>query len=253
MAGPMRGAKNGARGRGKLSNLSKEAKETSTGKETRSGGRSGRRGRRSELGAGRVREKSGAGPQMQRSFRGDVEGRDVEEDDSDTELANLDVGYEYEGEVAQEEKKSNRRFDDVDVYEYELPEDFEVLLSLCDLHLAVDFVDRCWDGTYLNRVEGVDLQDKSYDLKVAVELKYLLSIDNYRACICLLPSLSPPTFFTESSASDSWLYVSPGRMRRLTRRWRSRKRIRSSGAGRLGIVGMGRKKKTKVQAAMLSI
>lgn len=203
MAGPMRGAKNGARGRGKLSNLSREAKETLGGKETRSGGRSGRRGRRSESAVGRIRGKSGAGPQMQRSFRGDVEGRDVEEDDSDTELANLDVGYEYEGEVAQEEKGSNRRYDDVDVYEYELPEDFEVLLSLRDLHLAVDFVDRCWDGTYLNRLEGVDQQDKSSELKVAVELKYMLSIYNYRAFISLSPSLFPPTFFMGLAATNS--------------------------------------------------
>ena len=187
MAGPTRGAKNGARGRGKLSNPSREAKETSAGKETRSGGRSGRRGGRSELAVGRIRGKSGAGPQTQRSFRGDVKGRDVEEDDSDTELANLDVGYEYEGEVAQEEKGSNRRYDDVDVYEYELPEDFEVLLSSCDSQLAADFVDRRWDGTY--RLDGVDRQDEPSEFKVAVGLKYLSPIYDNRAYIyiCIPP------------------------------------------------------------------
>ena len=133
MAGTMRGAKNGARGRTKVSNPSRAAKETSKGKESRTGGRSGRRGRRSELAVGRMRGKSGAGRQMQRSSGGDVRGRDGEEDESDTELANLDVGYEYEGEVAQEEKGSNRRYDDVDFYEYELPDDFEVLLFPCEI------------------------------------------------------------------------------------------------------------------------
>ena len=44
-----------------------------------------------------------------------------------------DVGnnvYEYEEEVPQEESRKNRRFDPVENYEYELPEDFEVRFSL---------------------------------------------------------------------------------------------------------------------------
>ena len=51
---------------------------------------------------------------------------------SDDEI-DSDVGnnvYEYEEEVPQEESRKNRRFDPVENYEYELPEDFEVRFSL---------------------------------------------------------------------------------------------------------------------------
>lgn len=41
----------------------------------------------------------------------------------------LPTPYEYEEPMADEELKKNRRYDDVDVYEYELPEDFEVSMG----------------------------------------------------------------------------------------------------------------------------
>ena len=46
--------------------------------------------------------------------------------DADDNATFTDVGYEVEDELAEEAAAKNRRYDDVDVYEYELPEDFEV-------------------------------------------------------------------------------------------------------------------------------
>ena len=50
------------------------------------------------------------------------------DDEIDSDVGN-DI-YEYEEEVPQEESRKNRRFDPVENYEYELPEDFEVRFSL---------------------------------------------------------------------------------------------------------------------------
>jgi U3 small nucleolar RNA-associated protein 14 len=50
--------------------------------------------------------------------------RQAGSDGNDDEV--LATPYEYEEPLADEELKKNRRYDDVDVYEYELPEDFEV-------------------------------------------------------------------------------------------------------------------------------
>lgn len=49
------------------------------------------------------------------------------EDDQDPGISTADV-YEYEEGVPEEESGKNRRFDDVDRLEYELPSDFEVSL-----------------------------------------------------------------------------------------------------------------------------
>lgn len=49
-------------------------------------------------------------------------------DESDWESEEMmeENAYEYEEAVAEEEARKNRRFDSVENYEYELPEDFEV-------------------------------------------------------------------------------------------------------------------------------
>lgn len=59
----------------------------------------------------------------------DAEASDGDEEiDSDGAVGN-DV-YEYEEGVAEEESMKNKRYDPVENYEFELPEDFEVSLSL---------------------------------------------------------------------------------------------------------------------------
>lgn len=52
-----------------------------------------------------------------------------EEIDFDDAVGN-DV-YEYEEAIPEEESKKNRRFDPVENYQFELPEDFEVSHSIC--------------------------------------------------------------------------------------------------------------------------
>ncbi|EOA19962.1 hypothetical protein CARUB_v10000213mg [Capsella rubella] len=49
---------------------------------------------------------------------------DEEDDEIDSDDANVDL-YEYEEGVPEEESRKNNRYDRVDNYEYELPEDFE--------------------------------------------------------------------------------------------------------------------------------
>lgn len=52
--------------------------------------------------------------------------------DSDEEIGSDDALndlYEYEEGVAEEESRKNRRFDPVENYQYELPEEFEVFIS----------------------------------------------------------------------------------------------------------------------------
>lgn len=46
--------------------------------------------------------------------------------EEEEEVKFIDEGYEYDEALPEEETKKNRRFDEVDVYEYELPEDFDV-------------------------------------------------------------------------------------------------------------------------------
>ena len=45
---------------------------------------------------------------------------------SDSDVAATNDLYEYEEALPEEESKKNKRFDSVDNYEYELPEEFEV-------------------------------------------------------------------------------------------------------------------------------
>lgn len=54
---------------------------------------------------------------------------DEEDDEIDSDDVNVDL-YEYEEGVPEEESKKNNRYDRVDNYEYELPEDFEVSFFL---------------------------------------------------------------------------------------------------------------------------
>lgn len=51
---------------------------------------------------------------------------DGDEDGTDFEDRVVNDVYEYEEGIPEEESKKNRRFDTVENYEYELPEDFEV-------------------------------------------------------------------------------------------------------------------------------
>lgn len=54
---------------------------------------------------------------------------DEDDDEIDSDDENVDL-YEYEEGVPEEESKKNNRYDRVDNYDYELPEDFEVLFFL---------------------------------------------------------------------------------------------------------------------------
>lgn len=80
----------------------------------------------------------GSGPRLPSSFRKEIDllnpkpkspehesGSDGEEGDVREDV------YEYEESLPQEESKNNRRFDSVENYEYELPEEFEVCLCRC--------------------------------------------------------------------------------------------------------------------------
>lgn len=51
-------------------------------------------------------------------------------DDSDKGDLFQDDVYEFEEDIAEEESKKNRRFDRVENYQFELPEDFEVYICL---------------------------------------------------------------------------------------------------------------------------
>ena len=71
-----------------------------------------------------------SGPHLPNAMKREIEllnprsGSD-DEIDSDEEFAGKDV-YEYEEEVPEEESKKNRRYDPVENFEFELPEDFKV-------------------------------------------------------------------------------------------------------------------------------
>lgn len=62
---------------------------------------------------------------------------DDEEIGSDNDAVN-DL-YEYEEEIAEEESRKNRRFDTVENYQYELPDEFEVLIFFLFANLSVNF------------------------------------------------------------------------------------------------------------------
>eukprot|EP00897_Mesotaenium_endlicherianum_P003509 jgi/Mesen1/3186/ME000184S02248 len=89
-----------------------------------------RGGRRAGVGlvskgaAGRKGEKSG--PSFRAKLQQLVGAPKAKLDDADEDAVGMpDVGYEYEEKLPEEEAGKNRRYDDVDVYEYELPDDFE--------------------------------------------------------------------------------------------------------------------------------
>ena len=88
------------------------------------------------------------GPRLPNSLRKEIERLNPSTQlNSDDEDINSDEGefltddiYEYEEKIPQEESRKNRRFDPVENFEYELPEDFEVLsLSLSLLNYGVFF------------------------------------------------------------------------------------------------------------------
>lgn len=67
------------------------------------------------------------GPRLPKALRKEIDALDsrAQPSDEDEDGIAADV-YEYEEALAEEETKKNRRFDPVENYEYELPEDFEV-------------------------------------------------------------------------------------------------------------------------------
>ena len=87
------------------------------------------------------KRKKNTGPRLPSAFRkqlNDFKNPNLHNSDDDDEIfesdedeVNIDHDfYEYEEEVAEEESKKNKRFDHVDNYEYELPQDFKVLFLL---------------------------------------------------------------------------------------------------------------------------
>lgn len=58
--------------------------------------------------------------------------------------------YEYEEDMAQEETKKNRRYDPVENYEYELPEDFKVRMFFLSFPLFILKI--CWESNELCRM-----------------------------------------------------------------------------------------------------
>lgn len=78
----------------------------------------------------RMNEPKGkTGPRLPSLLRKEVESLNANPDFSDDEEVSSDgvkEVYEYEEGVPEEESKRNRRFDPVENYEYELPEEFEV-------------------------------------------------------------------------------------------------------------------------------
>ena len=73
-----------------------------------------------------------SGPRLPSTLRKELDKKDADTRSSDDEFISeekVDV-YEYEEDVPEEEKGSNRRFDPVEDVEYELPDDFEVEFKL---------------------------------------------------------------------------------------------------------------------------
>ena len=85
------------------------------------------------------------GPRLPNSLRKEIERLNPSTQlNSDDEDINSDEGefltddiYEYEEKIPQEESRKNRRFDPVENFEYELPEDFEVLSLSLSLSLSL--------------------------------------------------------------------------------------------------------------------
>lgn len=77
--------------------------------------------------------KKGKGPRLPSALRTELDSLNPKIASDSDDGIDSDVGndvYEYEEEVPQEESRKNRRFDPVEKYEYELPEDFEVRFSI---------------------------------------------------------------------------------------------------------------------------
>jgi U3 small nucleolar RNA-associated protein 14 len=75
------------------------------------------------------RKRRSGGPRIPNVLRKELDMLDPKRKDSDSDPeGGQDVRdlYELEEEIAQEELGKNRRFDEVENYEYELPEDFKV-------------------------------------------------------------------------------------------------------------------------------
>lgn len=97
------------------------------------------------------------GPRLPNSLRKEIERLNPSTQlNSDDEDINSDEGefltddiYEYEEKIPQEESRKNRRFDPVENFEYELPEDFEVLsLSLSNYGAFFFFLVALWNLNY---------------------------------------------------------------------------------------------------------
>lgn len=78
-------------------------------------------------------ERRRRGPGLPNSLRKEIdilnrvsEARENEDEEYDSGDAAGDDFYEYEETVAEEEKKKNRRFDPVENYEYQIPDEIEV-------------------------------------------------------------------------------------------------------------------------------
>ena len=95
-------------------NPNKKPKSKSLTTEKRGGGGKGKNARK--------------GPRLPTAIRQEVERLNPRQDfdDEDIESDEGNDVYEYEEGVPEEESKKNRRFDRVENYEYELPENFEV-------------------------------------------------------------------------------------------------------------------------------
>ncbi|KAJ6873440.1 hypothetical protein NC651_032345 [Populus alba x Populus x berolinensis] len=97
-------------------------------------------------------EKRRTGPRLPQSLRKELDrvnpnDQYSSEEDDDEGFSN-DV-YEYEEGVPEEESKKNRRFDSIENYEYQLPEDFE------DENVVSDDDDNDFDGVE-NKIAGRD-------------------------------------------------------------------------------------------------
>lgn len=87
-------------------------------------------------------KKRRTGPRLPNALKKELErlnpavNDDASDDDGeiDSDAAAGNDFYEYEEGVAEEESRKNKRYDPVENYEFELPEDFEVSLSLSHTH-----------------------------------------------------------------------------------------------------------------------
>lgn len=100
-----------------------------------------KKGRMKNKGKGRddgKRKRQGGGPRLTNVLRkelGMLEDKSSSDSGTEGEEGVRDL-YELDEEVAQEELGKNRRFDEVENYEYELPEDFKVCPKKNPLYLT---------------------------------------------------------------------------------------------------------------------